>query len=849
MAKYSNGLEDRLNLTESAVTTLEKRYLAKDAYGKIIETGEQLFRRVARDISCGDAYFLEGLKERLSSGMSTEEVYGVCAGDLRISEREKEFFEVLKEGYFLPNSPTLMNAGRPLGQLSACFVLPIEDSMESIFEAKKNMALVHKSGGGTGFSYSRLRANGEMISSTVGYSPGPISFLFTFNEDAGQITQGGKRRGANMGVLRFNHPDSLCFAKVKQEEGVLKNFNLSLAVTDKEMEAIREGRYIKLESPQDGKGYTLENARNRAQEIIWGKNEVFRTSWRLSDDEIKMIDNYTGREIGKVDEGGVYISAKALFNELVQGAWGKGEPGIIFIDRMNEGNPTPELGEIESTNPCGEQPLLPYESCNLGSIDLSKMVLNGEVDKKLLRRTIETAVRFLDNVIERNKYPLKEIEEMTKGNRKIGLGIMGLAHMLSKEGIDYRSKAAIRRAEEIMKFVNETSKDASRKLAEERGAFPNFKQSIYKDKKPIRNATTTTIAPTGSIGVIAGSSQGIEAIYLLIAKRHVKKTLGADLVEVDKEFWSYMKRNGLDDKELLSRLVSEDEEISIDKLLIPKKIREEIKTLYPTAHDTPPEQHLAIQAAVQKHTDNAVSKTVNMPNHSSLEDVKEVLLAAHALGCKGVTIYRDGSRDEQLLTGIGGGTKKISMENPYEPPNILPSIKVKQTTPFGNMHVHFSLDPSNGYAPMETFATLGNAGSVESADLESIGRDASKWLRSGGSLDDIITSKLKIGSGITTVSRSGEVQSLPMGFAKACLKFQLARNLFPINDILQGKVNYTQLDAEVSDMIRRGDIKVNGQKVSSIPNSAYGERCPSCGGTLRFVEGCKMCICGFDACS
>src|SRR3989344_4165457 len=593
MAKYSNGKIDSLDIPDSSVIVLESRYLTKDDDGNIIETGEELLKRVAKDIAIAELLNLPEFKEQARE-LSGDGLYELAGKSEEVKKWEKEFFEMMAKGYFLPNSPTLMNAGKKLQQLSACFVLPVEDSIDEIFDSMKNMAVVHKTGGGTGFAFSRLRPNGAYIHSTHGYSPGPLSFLFSFNESAGQITQGGKRRGANMGILRANHPDALCWARAKDREGVLSNFNLSVAFSDDEMQAVKEGGYILMKDPREGIEYTAENARKRAEYINFGAGDSFKTSWRLSEAETKITDNYSEEEIGKVEDGKIFIEARKLFGVIVEGTWKKGEPGIIFIDSINRGNPTPEFGMIESTNPCGEQPLLPYESCNLGSINPSRMVMdNGILDEKLFEKTIRTATRFLDNVIDRNKYPLLEIEKITKTNRKIGLGIMGFAHMLIKMGVSYKDAKAVELAEKVMKFVNEISKDESRKLAREKGAFPNFYRSIYKDREIIRNSTTTTIAPTGTIGVIASTSQGIEPIYRLVALRNVKGTLGKDLIEVDRAFREYLEKKGLYDEKLIMKM--EQDRLNPWEVKEFAEFKDEMKNLFVTAHDVPPEQHIKIQ--------------------------------------------------------------------------------------------------------------------------------------------------------------------------------------------------------------------------------------------------------------
>ena len=574
-AKKLIGVSDDLKLSINAIKVLRSRYLLRDENGNIIETPRQMFRRVAKAIASVEKFYSKNWEE--------------------VEKIENEFYRVMVNLEFLPNSPTLMNAGTELGQLSACFVLPVEDSIDGIFNAVRYMALIHKSGGGTGFSFSKLRPKGDVVKSTMGIASGPVSFMQIFDVATSVIKQGGRRRGANMGVLSVYHPDIVEFITAKAEEGKFQNFNLSVAVDDKFMEAVEKG------------------------------------------DEIFLINPRTGREVKN-------LPAKFIFDLIAEMAWRTGDPGLIFIDEINRHNPTPKLGNIESTNPCGEQPLLPYESCNLGSINLAKVVENEEVNFEKLKELVDVAVHFLDNVIDVNKYPLPQIEQMTKGNRKIGLGVMGWAEMLIMLNIPYNSEEALQLAEKVMKTITDEARKKSVELALERGSFPNFEDSIWPNKgfKVLRNATTTTIAPTGTISIIAGVTSGIEPIFAISYVRNVLG--GAKLLEVNSLFEETARKLGFYSKDLIARIAREG---SIQKI---EEIPSDVKRIFVTAFDVSPEWHVRMQAAFQKYTDNAVAKTVNLPHEATIEDVKKVYMLAWKLKCKGITVYRYGSKKQQVLT-------------------------------------------------------------------------------------------------------------------------------------------------------------------------------------------------------
>jgi ribonucleoside-diphosphate reductase alpha chain len=589
LAKSVLGMKDDLKLPLNTMEVLKRRYLQKDDQRKIIETPSMLFRRVAHHIAQGERNF----KSSVSPGQA-----------------EEKFYQMMRNLEFMPNSPTLMNAGASLGQLSACFVIPVEDSIDGIFGALTSMAKIHQTGGGTGFNFSRLRPKKDLVASTKGEASGPISFMSIFDRATEVIVQGGRRRGANMGILRVDHPDVMEFIEAKVEKNRFSNFNLSVGVTDLFMKAVMANRDFDLINP-------------RTQE--------------------------------KVKK----VKARMVFDLIVNAAWLTGDPGLIFLDEINRKNPTPRVGPIEATNPCGELPLLPYESCNLASLNLARMVKRGTVDWEKLKEYVHWGVRFLDDVIEVNKFPLPQIEEMTFANRKIGLGVMGFADLLIRLGIPYGTREAVRCAEKLMRFIHRESIRTSCALAEERGAFPNFPQSIYAPRNlKMRNATVNTIAPTGTISIIAGCSSGIEPLFAVSFIRNVLS--GTRLFEVNPFFEEIARSRGFYGKELFAQIAHSG---SLQKI---KGIPADIKKIFVTAFDIVPRQHLETQAAFQKFTDNSVSKTINLPRESTVEDIRKIYLSAYRLKCKGITVYRYGSKQEQVLSfGFG------ESEGPVVHPDLL----------------------------------------------------------------------------------------------------------------------------------------------------------------------------------
>ena len=754
--------------SENALVVLKKRYLKRDDSGNPQEEPEELLRRVAQNIASAEAHF--------------------GAGPEKIREVEETFFRLMASLSFVPNSPTLMNAGRELQQLSACFVLPVGDSMESIFDAVKHTAMIHKSGGGTGFSFTRLRPTRDVVKSTSGVSSGPISFMKVFNQATEVIKQGGTRRGANMGILKVDHPDILEFITCKQEDDQLNNFNISVGITEEFINAVK------------------------------------------ADEEYSLLNPRTGEFVRN-------LSARGVFDRIVDGAYKNGEPGIIFLDRINRDNPTPELGEIESTNPCGEQPLLPYESCNLGSINLSKMLIykgpKAAIDYKKLEAVVDHSVRFLDDVIEVNRYPLQEIADMTRASRKIGLGVMGWADLLFRLGIPYNSEEAVSLAGKVMKFVRESAVRASEKLARERGSFPAIEKSVYDlpGRPPMRNATVTTIAPTGTISIIANTTSGIEPLFAICYHRNVLDN--QRLLEVHSYFKEVAKKEGFYSDELMETIAKEG---SIQHI---SGIPDWVKKVFVTAHDISPEWHLRMQAAFQDHTDNAVSKTVNFPHDATRADIEEAYFLAFELGCKGVTVYRDGSRDEQVLS-IGGddaGGSAVQVEPdvlsaPRPRPHCTRGMTIKMKTGCGNLYVTVNEDEKG---LCEVFTQMGKAGGCAASQSESVSRMVSLALRSGIDVDSV----LKQLSGIRCPSplwQNGEmILSCSDAIAKALRQYLEVRG--------EGVSSNANVVVDLPITERRG------RKDSADLQAALGKSCPDCGGSLDFGEGCATChSCGFSKC-
>ena len=750
---YSRVIDE--TLAPNALKVLQKRYLKRDDDGGPLEKPSDMFARVAENIACA------------------ERLYG--ADDAKVADLARDFYELMTSLDFLPNSPTLMNAGRELQQLSACFVLPIADSMDSIFGAVRDTAIIHKSGGGTGFSFSRLRPAGDQVRSTQGVSSGPVSFMKVFNQATEAVKQGGTRRGANMGVLRIDHPDVIQFIKCKQG-GDFANFNISVALTEKFLDAVANGTEYDLVNPRDGK------------------------------------------PVGQLD-------AREVYDLIINMAWETGDPGIIFIDRMNRDNPTPLLGDIESTNPCGEQPLLPYEACNLGSVNLSKVVTTrdgrADVDWDHLADIVHRGVRFLDDVIDVNEYPLPKIGELARGNRKIGLGVMGFSDMLIKMGLAYDSDEAVALGEKVMGFIDAEAKAASRKLAEERGSFPNFTGSIYDTPEggPIRNATVTTIAPTGTLSIIASCSSGIEPLF---AVSYVRTVMDNDrLIEVNPIFEDMAVKRGFYNRDLMERIANHGTVRDMEE------VPEDVRHVFVTAHDIAPMWHVRMQAAFQKHTDNAVSKTVNFANTATPEDVREVYDLANELGTKGVTIYRDGSKANQVLTtGDSGkaagaaGESRVGEIEPRPRPTVTVGRTEKVKTGCGNLYITINADDTG---VCEVFTSMGKAGGCAASQSEALSRMISMSLRAGVDPDTVVRQLRGIRCPTPTWAEGGKVLSCADAVGIALEHF---------------------VAWEKTGEVHTAVVK-NTDKLDNLAGA-----CPECGSALEHESGCAVCrACGFSKCA
>jgi ribonucleoside-diphosphate reductase alpha chain len=790
------------HLTDNAKVVLQRRYLSKDREGNVLEDPDGMFRRVAHNLSQSDL------------------LYGESEHDRR--DTEQRFYEVMQRLEFLPNSPTLMNAGRELQQLSACFVLPVEDSLDSIFTKVKQTALIHKSGGGTGFAFSRLRPEGDVVGSTGGVASGPVSFINAFDAATDVVKQGGTRRGANMGILHVSHPDILSFISSKEDGKHLTNFNISVAVTEDFMQRVR------------------------------------------LDQEYDLINPRTGQIVKQ-------LNAREVFQRMTELAWRTGDPGIVFLDRINRDNPNPQLGDIESTNPCGEQPLLPYESCNLGSLNLARMVTYTNDDVKIdwdrMAEVITTAVHMLDSVIDMNEYPIPEIAEMSRKTRRIGLGVMGWSDLLIQMGIRYDSDAALQMAEQVMQFIQQQTHRASAELASRREVFPEWSRSVYNrgpNPQPMRNSAPVTIAPTGTISIIAGASSGIEPLFALSYVRNVMDN--TRLVEGNAYFEAVARHEGFYSSELMEELANSG---SLDDLDVPGWV----KDVFRVSHDINPQWHVQMQGAFQTYTDNAVSKTINFPHDATVADVAAAYQGAYDLGCKGITVYRDGSKADQVLS-TGSANRATAPESnpvvievpsprvPRERPRQTQGITERVRTGHGNMYVTVNMD--NQGQPFEVFGTMGKAGGCDAALLEAVSRLVSLALRAGIDTSEV-SQQL---SGITccpawddgTLVRSGPdavaivLDRITSGVSNESNASDGVQLTLPTGAPAFGGDGpevrpWMPPQPNLSTHPAVGKANGNGAPVPQTLSGAYAGRCPECNGGVVSQEGCLTCYsCGWNKC-
>ena len=816
-------------LSANARTVLEKRYLVKDKSGKPVETPEDMFWRVATVVAEADRRY----------GATEQEVYGTAVA----------FYELMTQRRFEPNSPTLMNAGRPLGQLSACFVLPVADALsnghDGIYDTLRSMALIHQSGGGTGFSFSRLRPGGSMVRSTTGVASGPVSFMKLYDASTEAVKQGGTRRGANMGILRVDHPDVLDFIACKEDLTQVVNFNISVGITRKFMDALH------------------------------------------ADGEYELIDPATRKVVTS-------LRARDVWDKMILGAWRTGEPGVFFIDEANKYNPVPHLGEYEATNPCGEQPLLSYDVCNLGSVNIGIYADNGSMDWESFRTDIRLSTHFLDNIIDVNKYPLPEIDQLSKRIRRIGLGVMGFADALVRLGIRYDSSEGVEFGRRVMEFLDVESKVQSEAMAKSRGAFPEWSQSIWgpdetcardaegnrvRAMQMLRNCNVTTVAPTGTISIIAGCSSGLEPLF---AVAFMRNQAGVMMPDVNEDFVAMAKAGGWYSDELMERIAKTG---TINHPEVPAKMKE----IFRTANEIPAEWHIQMQAAFQKHCDSAISKTTNFSHTATVEDVQTIYEMAYELNCKGVTVYRDGSRAGQVLsTGATAGAaatrkgegatvgekadflervaelehenerlKKILFDVEAENlnrrqkrsrPDKLRGTTIRRETPLGVMFVNVTEDEKG--QPFEVFINLGKAGGSAMADAEALGRMISLALRSGIPLMEIHKQLRGISSDRAVGLGPNKVLSMPDAVGQALYlwwqdKQGVQQELLatPTVESSMPTPLFT-VSVPVASGADQGQLERNSRDTGEFIGS-----CPDCGSQLEFAEGCVKChVCGFSEC-
>ncbi len=842
--------------SENALRVLQARYLKKDESGACTEGPAELFRRVAGAIADAELRYNPDQSSR--------------------SEWENRFYDLMVSQRFMPNSPTLMNAGREMGMLSACFVLPVPDSITGIFDSIKYTALIQKAGGGTGFAFDELRPTGDYIKSSGGTTSGPISFWRAFSEATNAIQQGAFRRGANMGMMNIHHPDILKFLHAKEDLTQFTNYNISVKIDDAWMDSF-------LAAPQSL--HVVRNPRTEREYCLAKSLEIWE---------------YDVRTLTPLEEGeppaGDYYTKQDIWDIIIKNAWRTGEPGVCYIDRVNETNPTPHIGRMEATNPCGEQPLLPFEACNLGSINLAKFITDpgtpqATVDWDALRGAIYDATRFLDNVIDANNYPLPQIDEICKKNRKIGLGIMGFADALFMLNAGYNTQEGVDWGRRFMKFVDDESHVCSEQLASERGSFPNWEGSIWdtEHNRPMRNATCTTVAPTGTISIIGGCSCGIEPLFNLSFYRHVLKGQDqgkAPMIEVNPIFEETAKARALLSEDLMDQIAREGTLAGISRL------PEDIKRIFVCAHDVSPDWHIKMQAAFQEHCDAAISKTINFSESATEDDVQAIYQDAYKQRCKGVTVYRNGCRKNQPMALKKNGKSDeaaaalAKAERPTPEPmdlqDIAVGVRIRQITPFGNMHVQITVDVETEQE-LEVFAQLGKGGDLATSDLEAICRIISLWLRSGGKLHHVVRQLKGIGSSLQVATKEGKVRSLGDGIARALQKYARAKSKFGLRNLVTGQFDPAELDrdwlemrtgrsphnkkrngngngakpapAAVSTVVTEFSGDLASQQAIECPSESFVREeqfkvlCPDCQNQLRFAEGCVKCeVCGYSQC-
>lgn len=821
--RMSNSSEELMEpkVSENARYVAETRYAMKDENGKPIEKMKDILWRVAKSLAAGDKNF----------GKSEEE----------IKKQAVIFYNLMAERKFFPNTPCLVNAGKKHQQMSACFVLPIEDSMDSILETMSNMAKIHKSGGGTGFSFSRLRPYGDYIASSGGTTVGPVSFMQAYNDVTAQIKQGGVRRGANMGMLSIDHPDVIRFAIVKLDEYSLTNFNISLAVTNDFMSHLEgDKKFVDDDSIPEAVVEDIRQAEGnrdtdaRLKQIEEGVRKLYDWAKATNPGEgYSLLSPRTGEETMK-------LNSYKIFNLITRLAWQYGDPGLVFIDRMNDksSNPVPALGRIEATNPCGEQPLLPYDACNLGSVNLARFVESDSINWGELKRVVTEAVHFLDNIVEINEFPVPKIREMVDKTRRIGLGVMGFADALFKMKVSYDSDEGINWAKKMMKFVSESAKEATGELAKNRGVFPAWEMSVYAntDYRP-RNMALTTIAPTGTISMIADASSGIEPVFSL---GYQKNTIeGKTLYMVNPIFEEFLKAKGIYSEELMKKIV--DNGGKVGNLA---EVDEETKKIFRTALEISPEWHIKIQAAFQQYTDNAVSKTINFPKEAGVEEVRKAYQLAYLLGTKGITIYRSGSREKEVISAVKGGEKNTKpIVHKKKTPDAARGVRLRKACDAGKVYTSVFFEEGNG--PIEVFVTLGKSGGYMAGSAEVTGRLASLALKYGAGLDEVAEELVGISCGQRVGLGNGMILSMYDAVGKSLLEISKGEQL----DLFQQeklKLNVPKVTNGVKQEML-AEIRIKQTEGESKFSS-----CPDCGSPLYAEEGCFKCsnsFCGYSKCS